>query len=611
MGFYTLNLSAPLTQTKVYIVLSMLLIGLLTLTNRTRSTYRIYEGDLNFTPSDPALIVAFLTFSAAIVGARLTTGQVKHANLVLVTALLFASSIPFLLTRRPAPTANRVLTIYVTALALLFHMSLISNYVWGPDIQWTVHFASLITEVNAWPLDIVHRRAPLITVTFLAATLSELTGMAIDWPYKIHLQLLMSLMPVGIYAIAKKELPMQWAVLAPFGYIFYQRFIHGIQAKQHTGQIFIIALLLVLLYEYRERWQSILLLLLGWGLITSHYLMSMIFIGMLAVYLIGRQVLSILPPTDQTPPDNRFSLAFLVLIPIYFFIWYSSIGGGYIFSQFVLLPYRIINTFGTRTSETTDRTGESLFVQTLQMGTVRKFYFSLFAILIGLLALGATISLARTLLKKNSDDWSTYTIFTIPALSLFSASIILKGRFGIDRAMDVLFLIASPLTIFGAWWLAKGLQRFSIPIQKKTIRSSLAMVLALFLLFNLGVAHLALGLPTNPAPTPESFALNQDKPWGQLNDQETESAKWVVEYRSAGSDLYTGNYGGIVTGRYENRWANPPIGTYEGYHNSSRGTLYVRNYDVPVCMNDIAACLEQPPTEGKIYANNHSSVYTK
>ena len=611
LGFSIFEIPHPLTANRIYLAIALLIIGLLAHDLITHENQIPFSEEVILKLRHPALIVALFAFSTAIVGARLTTAGIANANLVLFATLLLASITPLFLRKWNAPLCTDIIIIYVTALALLFHMSLVSNYVWGPDIQWTLHYATLIKSTNTLPLNVASHRAPLTTVTLVPAVLSDLSGLSIDWVYKIYLQLLMSLMPVGVYLISRKLISREWAVLAPFGYIFYQRFIHGIQAKQHFGQVFIITLLLILLFAYSWKHRNVILLFLAWGLLTSHYLMTVLFLGMTISYVVGIRLINLLPPKGNVV-TNRVGPEFIAILFISFIAWYSRLSNGFKFRQSVMVPYLYFHNFFQRATTTSGRKGSSLIVDTFQLGTIRKIYFLLYVFLIGLLLFGTLIAGLRALFKRDSSNWRAYILFSIPPIAFFTLSIVVSLGFGIDRALEVLFLTASPLTIAGAYWLSRGAKKYGLPVKMSHFQSGLAIVLALFLLFNLGAVHFALGLQTDPNPVPRSFALDQDKPWGDFNEQEIAAAKWAISTSPTPQKFYTSFYGTNILGRYQDRWAHPKMHLQNEYYNSNSGTLFIRNYNVPRCPGSHTfKCLDTTEAGNKIYTNNHSTVFMK
>jgi uncharacterized membrane protein len=576
-------------------------------------TGRIYTGNFVIEYRNPALFLSVLAFSTAVAGARLTTVGSRFGSTVLLVSLFSLALVPVALAWRGTTNTVHVLTIYLSALAVIFHMSLISNYVAGWDIQKTFQLASQIQQTGAWDAANYNRRVPLFTVTAVPAAISTLTGITLDWVYKIHIPVLYSFIPVGIFALSRIKLPGRVAAVAPFALIFYQRFFNNLNAKQHLGELFIISTLLVVFYV-ENKWKRLLLLLLAWGLVTSHYLMTFVFIGMLCAYYIGTALLRVLRVSSLLTENRKYvSLAFMPLMLVLFVSWYAYTAQSFIFDQFVIFPYRILTGFTERATETSNRTGQSLLVQTLQMGSVRKLYFLIHASILGLLSVGILHSIYHTIIGKHDADWISYLLFGIPPLALFGFSMFFTGRFGIDRAYEVMLITSAPLILIGGITLATVFRRafgWSPDVSGARI---VAVILMLFIIFNSGAAHFVMGLQTNPNPVPQSFALDRDKGWAEWNAKEVQAAKWFVAHRSTSTPAAAGNEGMTLIYRYRNTWEYDVIGSNDAYPELPDGMLFVRNHDTDVCdsLTYPAGCLDQQMTGSRVYINGHSEIYIK
>jgi uncharacterized membrane protein len=611
--FHLLGLQSLFTFGTLHLLQAAYVGALVATAKLVGSAGRIYTGDFAVEYRNPALFLSVLSFSTAVAGARLTTIDSRFGSSVLLVSLFSLAAIPVALAWRDTTNAVRVLAIYLTAVAVIFHMSLISNYVAGWDIQKTFHLANQIRLTGTWEAAFYNRRVPLFTVTAVPALISTLTGMSLDWVYKIHIPLLYSLIPVGIFALSRIKLPGRVAAVAPFVLIFYQRFFNNLNAKQHFGELFIISTLLVIFFV-ENKWKRLILLLFAWGMVTSHYLMTFLFIGMLCVYYVGTALLRALRVSSLTTENKKHvSLAFMPLMLVLFVSWYTYTAQSFIFDQFVIFPYRILTSVSERATETSNRTGQSLIVQTLQMGSIRKLYFLIHASVLGLLSVGVLHSLYQLVTGKHDADWISYLLLGVPPLALFGFSMVFTGRFGIDRAYEVMLVTSAPLILIGGIALATVLRRafgWSPDVSGARV---VALILMLFILFNSGAAHFVMGLETDPNPVPQSFALDRDKDWAEWNDREVQAARWFVAHRPPSTPAAAGNEGMTLIYRYRNTWEYDVMGSNAGYRDLSDGMLFVRNHDADVCgsLGYPAGCLDQQSVGSRVYINGWSEVYAR
>lgn len=561
-------------------------------------------------PQSRSVTLAITALAIAISGAHLRTVGISAGSVVLLLALIVIASIPIVLWLEEPDESASVVAIYLAAVALIFHMALISDYVWGWDVNQTFFLVSHLIETGSWSPDFFHRRTPLVSALATPLVLKQTLGLNLNWVFKIYIPLLYALIPVGIYSLSRLYLEPRQAALPPFVLMFYQRFFNTIQVKQHFGELFLVALVLVLLTDDSYNPKA-LLIFLGFGLVTSHYVGAFLFIAMLGLYLISLVVLKPLLPSVNQP---RISISFATLIGILFAYWYMTTAQGYIFRQFVEIPAAVIIEWLTATTEPVkDRTGKALIGQTLQMGLLRQIYFAVFASILGLLGAGVLTSVVQFLRNKLKYTHSLHLILCVPPFGMFAASIVVYAHFGIDRAIPFVFIVGAPFVLVGALVVSRG-GPLSLG-ERIDPAPAVTVLLAVFLLFNSGAVHYAFGVDDTiePSPSPQSFALEPEKNWAVFNDQEISGALWYVNYSDKEHQTFAGNFGYISLQRYQNRYTTETWKFYTWYPNANQADLYVRNLQTDICgeISYSDACLDSPAVGSKIYANGWSRAYQK
>ncbi|MGZ4951462.1 MAG: DUF2206 domain-containing protein, partial [Halobacteriota archaeon] len=98
------------------------------------------------------------------------------------------------------------LAIGAIALALLLHNALITNYLWGFDIQIERFVTQTVVSNGFWgaspSLDPnVLNLNSMLSITMLAPLLSVATGMSVTWVLKLIFPLLFAMVPLGLYVL--------------------------------------------------------------------------------------------------------------------------------------------------------------------------------------------------------------------------------------------------------------------------------------------------------------------------------------------------------------------------------------------------------------------------
>ncbi|MGZ4861324.1 MAG: DUF2206 domain-containing protein [Halobacteriota archaeon] len=171
----------------------------------------------------------------------------------------------------------------VAAVALLLHNSLITNYVWGNDIQGEYAVAQFVVSNGFWgapPPNIVLSLNSMLSLTTLAPLLSIATGMSLTWVFKLIVPLLFALVPLGLFRLYQKQTSHRTALFGSFYFMvtfsFYTEMLA--MARQEIAELFVVMLLLLIVDRQMNRAQRFVLFgLFGFSLIVSHYALTYVF----------------------------------------------------------------------------------------------------------------------------------------------------------------------------------------------------------------------------------------------------------------------------------------------------------------------------------------------
>ena len=137
--------------------------------------------------------------------------------------------------------------ILMISISLLFHTSLISNYIWGWDIMREYSLANLINTQSFWNYNTPITYNAMLSTAILPTLFSKTTGLSIVWVYKIIFPLIFSVVPVGVYEISSKLTDKKIGFLSSFFFMsFYVFFIEMFQLpRQQIAELFLVLTLIL------------------------------------------------------------------------------------------------------------------------------------------------------------------------------------------------------------------------------------------------------------------------------------------------------------------------------------------------------------------------------
>ncbi len=232
----------------------------------------------------PVFLFALLPF-LAIFGAWLVNNY--RINTLLFVLLAVIAIVPALVAfRRIVPERYYPFVIWTVGLSLLLHASLISNHIWGWDINQEFYISNLVIQNGAWDFSIYSNINAMLSIVMLAPIYSILCSIDIVWVFKIIYPLLFSLAPLGIYMIARRQSYDRIAFYGTFFFItFFVFFTEMLQvARQEIAELFLVLIaLLIINKDLNKIKKYILLIVFSFSLAVSHYGVSYLFMVMITL----------------------------------------------------------------------------------------------------------------------------------------------------------------------------------------------------------------------------------------------------------------------------------------------------------------------------------------
>jgi uncharacterized membrane protein len=479
------------------------------------------------------LILPFLT----IIGVLVNNSFNNNLGLIIVYIILPVIFVASLFSSRGKQ--NYPIIIFSIALALLLSTALITSYVYGSDIaleynvfKETQNFSSL-----DWPASSFEQLSykSMLSVTILPTILSNLMNLNGDWIFKIVYSIIFALVPLGLYQLYQ----IQWRKKIAFASVIFFVATSGFyasmitQAKQLVAELFFVLLFLIILKEYKNykgiNW--LLVILLVFGLVVSHYSISYIFIFLILSAAICMKIF-----VKNKPKITTTLIAFSFCLN---FMWYTQIVYGP-FEKFASAIGTAVYSFMDEFFNLGAR-GESvqLLVGTIQSPT---FLHNLGRIITNITTLLVLLGFVSLILKLRKDKRNSDYVFLtlISTCLIFSALVIpyFAGFLEMWRLYHIALLFVAPLMVVGIESVVSILlnlkkRKSNINLNNKKIKKSCTLILTSVILVSYFIFQTGLVYEICGDSNPSSIALSKDKMVYKsdfIDECDVFSASWLTQF---------------------------------------------------------------------------------
>ncbi|RLD37106.1 MAG: hypothetical protein DRI74_07560 [Bacteroidetes bacterium] len=470
---FLLGISKPLTLIPLMGVLNaFILVGTIIAYLRSGSTLWKGKG-FKLHPSVAYLVILPIL---SVIGSIYVNTYGDNSILLFMMIAITLVFIIAIFSEKLLPSTFYPLAVLMIAISLLFHSSLVSSYVfpYGSDSPAEL-FVFKITRSNAYwnstnpfPGDVQYGRYySMLSITILPTVYSVLLKIDPTWIFKILFPLIFSFVPVGLYQLWKGYMGKKYAFIAAFFFMSYETFyteMIGLN-RQMIAEIFFIMLLLVIFNEkIKAASKTICFMIFSFGLITSHYGLSEIFLFFISLAFICLFIIK--------KPRKNIRAAMIVLFFVIMFTWYIYITSSAVFDSILEFGNYVYEQMGDffnpRSREPEVLRGLGLeSPPTIWNAISRVFaYMTEFLIVIGFVSL--------LLKRKDTHFKGEYFILTFTAMTFLAALIIVPGlanTMNMTRFYHILLFFLAPLCVVGADFLGKSLKR-----NKKLVVSVLLLI---------------------------------------------------------------------------------------------------------------------------------------
>ena len=471
-----------------------------------------------------------------------------YANNTLLLLLIIAISIVFgvgALLKKSSPTFF-IIAVFVIAISLLYHASLISTNVvsFGSDISLEF-FVFRTTQINAFwspsvPFlsDLIYGRyQSMLSITILPTIYSNLLGLNQSWTFKLIYPFIFSFVPLALYSLWSRFIEKKYAFISAFLFMAFGTFYTEMLGlnRQIIAELFLVLLLIVIFNKkLNPLSKTSCFLIFSFGLVTSHYGLAIIFLFLISCIFIYFRFVK-LSNTTITP-------FMLVSLAVIMFAWYVFTADSTVFTsiqEFGTSVLRQLGDFFDISSRGTDvLRGIGLEASPSILNTVSR----IFAYLTQALIVCGFVSLFTK--RKTVTFEKTYGVLIFVAMVFLVGLILVPGlanTLNLTRFYHILLFILAPLCVIGVQFI---MQFFSK--RKSLVPILLVAILIPYFLFQSGFLYEITGHDSYSLPLSKD-SMPVPRLYGDLGYMDTQSivgAQWLsqrvnLQQFSVYSDTYS------------------------------------------------------------------------
>ena len=500
-----------------------------------RTPHKQTQSDkkISFTPT---MLLLALIPALSVVGAYYVDATGNSFILLLtIVAIAGLFAVGVLTNRSPKVYAFATLMI---ALALLLHVSLISNYIlpYGGDspvemyvlhnTQLTSHWNSTFTFLSD---EAYGRYNAMLSITILPTVYSNMLGIDPTWVYKIIYPLIFALVPVGLYWLWQPYIGKKLAFIAAFLFMAQSTFYTEMLAlnRQMIGELFFVLLLLTLLNKNVKReGKFIAFAVLSFGLIFSHYALAEIFLFLiLAAWAVSTVYLK--------RPSFNLQLSMIIFFFVAMFVWYIYTSGAVVFQSYVsftgYISAQLGDFFNPASRGTALLTGLGLTESPSLLNTISRgfAYLTEIFIVLGVIALFTKKSPFRF-----ERDYIVFSVLAVAFLILLTLIPGLANALSMTRFYHILLMILAPFCVVGLWITAGYLSKRKRQMQQVVFAVLVIAIIVPYFLFQTNFIYEVAGTTSWSIPL-SGYRMDPLQLYGYDGYIETWSvhgAEWVSKY---------------------------------------------------------------------------------
>jgi len=492
----------------------------------------------------PWIIVFLFPIFLSVFGAYLV--YYEGNNTLLLALLVIIALMAF------SPLSKRArslypLIIFVASLSLIYHIVL-SSYSFGGDTHIEYGFSNLALERGIWdPSIMANSNNAVASLNILVPVLCQLSAMNVLQVFKILYPIILSLVPLGLYSVLKRQIEPDLAFLSAYFYVSVRFFYTWVSefVKQGFAMFFLVLIILIFASKMKRNLaRELMLVLFSFSLVVSHYGVSYLFLIFVPIAYAFQLFF------EKQEFDRSFSSYILFYIVLIVF-WYMYISSGYVFESIISMSDRIISNIHELLNP---KTSDTLALLTKETPFLSKMILKgLYLLTNAFIALGLMMFIYSKLKGAKDSSWNLntkYVSFSVPSFGFLAASLfpyVTKYGMDISRSYCIILLFLAPFCIIGFTSILKSVKK----LFRKNVDAvkALALFFTIFLLFNSGWVTEVVGeKDVGSVAISQARIKSSGTPFEKASlytnyfaEEDIFSARWLAKYRTnthVSSDFY-------------------------------------------------------------------------
>jgi len=528
----TLGIQSPMSQTPIiWTAISIVTIGVAFLLFRERNfpTQVGIPVTIRTVPMLPPWCIglAFLIVALGVAGSLAL--NVFGSGLISATLFIVLAGVPILVTRLKANGGVCATMIFSASLGLLYHRSLVSDYITGWDIQSEFHTAHQVVLKGIAQLDVVSTVASTLSTSVFAPLLAVTTGLPLVGVFKLVYPVLYALAATGLFVYFNRMFGPIIGFLSSYlvisTFVFYQVMLD--LPRQQLAELFVVLFLLATSSRGLDKTRRVVLAtVFSTSIIVSHYALSYIFAFVLLSYLAYGRI------SRRFPESWAISWPSLVTYSVSLVAWYSYVARSFVISVLIQIIDQVSHAI--LTDFLSPSASQPLAIATSRFAPIHQITALFYLTVAMLMGVGILWILVRRRDLAQSN-WMGFSMAGI--LLLISATILpyVASQLNFNRFFQLSLLLSGPLA---------ALALTKIGVRNETTSSKRIKLLAIFvgllLLFSSGVVYEIAGEP------PESMSLDGRVDYPRFTSAEIAAAVWLESHASDFASIYSDVYRGLL-----------------------------------------------------------------
>jgi len=446
-------------------------------------------------------------------------------NQIQMVLLIIISIVP-LVGLKCLPKKYFPFCVFIISIVLLYRTSLITNHVWGADINAELYLANMVLRNHFWDLSIPENLNTTLSIVILAPIYSLYLEMNTVWIFKIVYPFLFSLVPLGLYDVYRKQTNEKIAFLAWFFFVAFFAFytVMPALARQQIAGLFITSIIMLFIDKNISNLnKTILLVVFGASVAVSHYGVAYLFIFMMII----AAVISYSPLKQFILPENKkfhFNNNYVLFLSVFSIAWFMNIAGASVFGTGVGIGHAILSSI---TDLLNPMAAQGLYIA---VGNL-PFFQSIERYLHLLAQVFIAIGLIKLLKDRNLKFYLEYKLLSTASFILVSFGIILPffaAALNSCRLYHTGLFFLAPFFVIGFkafFEFTSNLTGKSIKIEKNKIYALIGIFLVVYFLFNSAFIYQVFDQPKMGR-----FALQNNIDFPYINDQESSAIDWLSKH---------------------------------------------------------------------------------